>query len=246
MKVVPYNPASAQKSITIAALKIGIDVSPVAPWTAGQTVTVYGSAFYDSTPLSGRTLRFAFVESPSGKAVIIGEKTTGADGKASVTYAIPWTVDGEVVPCGDAAFRVLDVATGTASPLRSGKVAYPTQLTISAPDSWPAGQNFLVSGYLKYQSSPGVWTGLGGKTVSLYLGTAKLGDVTTASDGHYERVCNIGAPGTYTLKATYGGEGLSAAFLGLTVSPKAKAALQVALPLLTGAIVAFASLKVKR
>jgi hypothetical protein len=245
----PYNSASAQQSITIAALTVGIDVSPAAPWTAGQTVTVYGSAFLNSTPLSGRTLRFAFIESPSGKSVTIGEKTTGTDGKASITYTIPWTVDSEVVPCGDAAFRVLDVATGTVSPLRSGKVAYPTQLTISAPGTWQAGQNFLVSGYLKYQSSPGVWTGLGGKTVSLYLDTTKLGDVTTASDGYYERVCNIGTPGTYTLKAAYAGEGFTAAaaaFLGLTVSPQTKSALSFALPLLTGAIVAFASLKAKR
>jgi hypothetical protein len=54
--------------------------------------------------------------------------------------------------------------------------------------------------------------------------------------------------GTYTLKASYAGEGwtMAAAFLGLTVSPETKAALQVTLPLLTGAIVAFAALKVKR
>jgi hypothetical protein len=243
----PYNSAQATKGITILAVTVTLEVSPSPPWTAGQTVTLKATVTKDGTPWAGATVNF-YISRPYTK--LIGTGTTNSSGVATLSYAIPWTVDTTTVPCTTAEFVAIETSTATTSNRPTGKVAYPTRISITAPDSVPVGYAFDITGKLEYQSASGVWSPLAGKTVSLYYNTTKISDVTTGSDGAYrEPYAKIPTPGTYTLKAVYAGEGFTAAataFLGLTVSPEAKATLSFALPLLTGAIVAYASLKAKR
>jgi hypothetical protein len=58
--------------------------------------------------------------------------------------------------------------------------------------------------------------------VSLYYDGTKIGDVTTGSDGSYSKTASIPTSGTYTLKASYAGEGFGLAptfsIMGLQVS----------------------------
>jgi hypothetical protein len=202
----------------------------------------------DSTPRVGKTIQFIITDQDTGEWAVLTQATTGSDGYAEAQAAIPWTVGSSVIPCGNIYLRAKDVEAGVFSPAKPGAVAYPTRISISAPDQVAPGQAFTVSGKLEYQSSPTAWAGLAGRTVSLYYNGNKIADVTTASDGSYSKSTSIPTTGTYTLKASYAGEGFAAAaaFLGLTVSPETKSALSFALPIITGAIVAFASLKAKR
>jgi hypothetical protein len=118
-------------------------------------------------------------------------------------------------------------------------------MSISAPDSVIVNQYFTISGMLEYESDSGVWSGLGGKTVSLFYNGTKIADVTTGSDGSYSKSTAISSPGTYTLKASYGGEGfaLAVSSLTLTVSTWLRDAVSVVLPLLAGSVLAFVSMR---
>jgi hypothetical protein len=245
----PYNSVQATKGITVLGVTLqNFTVSPAAPWTAGQTITLRVQSVQDSTPRVGKKIQFTIMDMDTGEWAVLVEATTGSDGYAQASAAIPWTVGSSVIPCGNIYLRAYDVEAGVYSPAKPGAVAYPTRISISAPDQVAPGQTFTISGKLEYQSSPTAWAGLAARTVSLYYNGNKIADVTTASDGSYSKSASIPTSGTYTLKASYAGEGFAAAaaFLGLTVSPETKAALSFALPLITGGIVAFASLKAKR
>jgi hypothetical protein len=251
----PYNSAQATKGITVQAITVTLEVSPAAPWTAGQTVTLKATVKKDGAAWSGATVDFLFYPYPSSSSIyaVIGTKTTDTSGVASISYSIPWqiTIDTTTwtIPCRVDGFGAREASTGTVSSMVTGQVAYPTRLSISAPDTVLPNQAFAITGKLEYQRLSGTWDPIVNRTVSLYYNGTKIADVTTGSDGSYNKPdAKIPTGGTYTLKALFAGEGFAAAaaFLGLTVSPETKAAIQVALPLLTGAIVAFASLKAKR
>jgi hypothetical protein len=239
----PYNPASATKSITVQKVTVTLAITPSPPWTAGQTITLTATVLIDSGAGAGRTVYFRIYY--DGHMSVIGSGTTGSDGKATLSYKVPWSIGGFTIPCRTVDFDALDYETDTESSLVSGKVAFPTRISISAPDKVIVGQAFTISGKLEYQSSEGVWSGLGGRTVSLFYNGTKIADVTTQSDGSYSRGHAIGTPGTYTLKASYGGEGFALAMssLTLTVSTGLRDAVSVALPLLTGSVLAFVSMR---
>jgi hypothetical protein len=246
----PYNSAQATKGITILGVTIkDFKVIPGAPWTAGQTVTLQAQSVQDSTPRVGKTIRFLILDMDTGATTHV-DATTGSDGYAKTNYTIPFKIDTSVVPCGVLRFRAYDMEANVLTDPIDGKVAYPTRISISAPDSVTGNYAFDITGKLEFQDVDAAWKGLANRTVSLYYNGTKIADVTTGADGSYAKYAvTISTPGTYTLKAVYAGEGFTAAaaaFLGLTVSPQTKSALSFALPLLTGAIVAFASLKAKR
>jgi hypothetical protein len=172
---------------------------------------------------------------------------------AGFGYTIPWTIDTHTLPCSSISFYAQEKSTGTKSATVSGSVAYPTRISISAPDTVAPGQSFTVSGKLEYQSSSAAWSGLAGRTVSIYYDGTKAADVTTASDGTYSKAVSIPTPGTYTLKAQFAGEGLAAiSIMGITVGipegvgfvPYTLAALPI---LLVGTVIAYSEVaKVKR
>jgi hypothetical protein len=238
----PYNAVSGTKAITVATVSVKLEVSPAPPWTAGQTVTLKATVTRNGAPLPG-VLVVLYVAQRTWHE--IARLTTDSNGVVTTTWTIPWTIDTDPLPCYTIYF--IAGSQGVWSNQPTGKCAYPTRISITAPDKVAPGASFTINGKLEYESASGVWSGLGGRIVSLLYNTTKIADVTTASDGSYSATASIPTSGTYTLKASYAGEGLAtAAFLGLTVSPETKATLSFALPLVTGAIVALASLKAKR
>jgi hypothetical protein len=247
----PYNSAEATKPITVIGVTVKYEISPGPPWTAGQTITMKATVTKNGTPFAGTRVWFSWGNADTGSKYV-GNAITDANGVATFTWTIPWTFTGPTgtssVPCKTNVSYAVEETSG-ASAMVSGKVAYPTRISISAPDSVIAGQSFTIKGMLVFESDKDVWSGLPGRTVSLFYNGTKIADVTTASDGTYSATASIPTSGSYTLKAVYSGEGFTAtaaAFLGLTVSPEAETALSVALPLVVGAIVAFASLKAGR
>jgi hypothetical protein len=214
----PYNSAQATKGIAILGVTLqNFTVTPAAPWTAGQTVTLRVQSVQDSTPRVGKKIQFTIIDMDTWEWAVLVEATTGSDGYAQASAAIPWTVGSSVIPCGNIYLRAYDVEAGVYSPAKPGAVAYPTRISISAPDQVTPGQTFTISGKLEYQSSPTAWARLAGRTVSLYYNGNKIADVTTGSDGSYSATASIPTSGTYTLKAVFAGEGFASASAAMLV-----------------------------
>jgi hypothetical protein len=237
----PYNSAQASKGITVATRRFTeTGVSPSQPWTAGQTVTLKCRLLEDSTPVPGATVDFYVFRTGWPDMIKIGSAATDSQGYASLSWRIAWTLSGRTLPCDTIYFFAME-AGGAYAQLGGGKCAYPTRLSISAPDKVRANEEFTVSGRLEYESGDGVWSGLGGMTVSVYYNSTKVGDATTGSDGSYSIKAKISTGGTYTLKAAFAGQGLglapAVARLALSVGA-AGAVVAVAAPVAVGAILA--------
>jgi hypothetical protein len=199
----PYGTALATRSITVSAPVrsfVDVKVSPSPPWRAGQTLRIEGRLLEDTTPLVGVEV-WAAVQFDTS-VLYLTYYYSGPDGKVILDFTVPYQV-----ACRSAGFFLED-DIGTQSDRVWGKVAYPTRLSISAPDTVKMNEKFKVTGKLEYERSPGDWVGLGpGRKVEVYYNTSKLGEATTASDGSYSVEVSIPATGTYTLKAYYAGEG---------------------------------------
>jgi len=242
----PYNKAEGTKGITVETITVALDVSPSPPWTAGQTVTLVATVTRDTTPWAGALVLFdVLIYLPPTVAYRIGQATTGTDGKATLTFTIPWKADTNVLPCHTIGFRAIENSTLTSSPIKTGACAFPTRISITAPDRVVPGASFTISGKLEYESNSGVWSPLAGRTVSLYYNTTKITDVTTGSDGSYSASASIPSSGTYMLKASYAGEGFALASalaqIKLAVPESVKPLITPLAAILVGGIVAIAS-----
>jgi hypothetical protein len=163
----------------------------------------------DSTPRSGKTIRFFIIDMDTGVTAHV-DVTTGSDGYAKTNYIIPFQIDTSVIPCGVLRFRAYDMEANVLTDPIDGKVAYPTRISISAPNQVVGNYTFDITGKLEFQDVDGAWKGLANRTVSLYYNGTKIGDVITDADGNYAKYgVTIPTSGTYTLKASYAGEGFT-------------------------------------
>jgi hypothetical protein len=199
----PYDTALGTRSITVSAPPVrsfvDVKVSPGPPWRAGQTLRIEGRLLEDTTPLVGVEVWAAVQYDTS--VLYLTYYYSGLDGKVILDFTVPYQV-----ACRSAGFFLED-DIGTQSNRVWGKVAYPTRLSISAPDTVKMNEKFKVTGKLEYEYMPGDWRPLAGRKVEVYYNSSKLGETTTASDGSYSVEVSIPATGTYTLKAYYAGEG---------------------------------------
>jgi hypothetical protein len=241
----PYNSAQATKGITVAVVSATFNIDRT------RTTWIEGATFSGKVTSDGVGVKATvYIQH---KSLITGEwgdayGPIATDDAGNYSHT---TIFGYGYACQRNSFRAhVKWPAEAFSPAKDLDIAFPTRISISAPDKVAPGTPFTISGKLEYESGTDVWSPLAGKTVSLYYNGTKIADVTTGSDGSYSKTdAVIPTSGTYTLKASYAGEGwtmAATAFLGLTVSPETKSALSFALPLLTGAIVAYASLKAKR
>lgn len=202
----PYAPISATKPITVAAITLTFDINK--RWAkTGEVVTLSGSLKYDTTPRAGST-----VEIVNGNGVVIGNPMTDSNGNYSFAYTVPFKDAGNnSLPCTDKAHYAYHTESGATSATKNLAYAYNTRVTIDAPATVAKGMTFATFGQLQYESSSGVWTALGTRTVRLDYDTTLIGNVTTATDGTYSKSdCVINTVGSYTLKASYAGEGIPA------------------------------------
>ena len=226
--------AEASRQVTVARRRLErLTVEPGEPWRPGQTVRIYAYVTEDGRGVAGVRVDF-HIYKPGAYTYYIGSATTVGGmypGWAVLEWTVPWKLvhDGRVIdvlPCQTVTILAL---CGTGAEERAtvqGRVIRPTRLSIFAPDSVPAGQEFNVSGTLEYQEDEGVWRGLAGKTVEVYADGQLLARAVTDSNGRYLAAVKIGAPGRYTLRARFSETGQQ---LALSVGA---AALGVWLPLI--------------
>ena len=217
-----YAGVQATTSITVVGVTITLTVTPGPPWVAGQTITLKAVVMQDSTPWDGAYVKFwiSNAGAPSG-IPISGNVVTDINGVATFSWQIPWTLSGVKIPGQTNNFFAQEVSTYVQSNLVSGKIAYPTRLSIgTATGKATAGVPFTVSGKLEYEYDVNLWAGVGGMTISLFYDSTTIANTTTASDGSYSYPVTISKPGTYTLKAVFAGYGLAYHYSnGLILAP---------------------------
>jgi len=204
----PLNAVSATKGITVLTRTITYSVSPSPPWTAGQSVTFTAVVKENGTPVAGILVHFE--GTAAGVTKEFAREYTDSTGVARKTVTIPWMIGTFEIPC-----RTWDTyarADTLQSTIIRAAIAYATRISISAPDKVSPGQTFAISGKLEYQIDSATWAPASGRTVSLYYNGTLIGSVTTGTDGSYSKPdATITTPGTYTLKATFAGEGFGLA-----------------------------------
>lgn len=198
------------------AVTVKLEVTPAAPWTAGQTVTLKATILQDTTPWPSQGVNFLVL------GTLVYNRITDSSGVATVSYTIPWTIGATRLPCNTwpTLFTARHEESGMTKSV-GGAVAYATRfMYFDAPATVATNVPFTVTGGLSYEESPGGWVPLAGKTVDLYYNATKIGSATTVF-GAFSATVSIPSSGTYTLKAVYAGGGLTIA--SVTVEIKGKA-----------------------
>jgi hypothetical protein len=181
---------------------------------AGRGIRFSGRLTVDGTGVGGEEVRVRLCSYVTPTLCSdIGSTMTRPDG----TWYLDWSVGYEYA-CSRYYFKAVHPASGAESAMQLMAVAYPTRLSITAPSRVTTGAPFRVEGKLEYENPAGRWNPLGGRRVSIYYDDTKLVDVTTASDGSYTATVSIPTPGTYTLKAYYAGEGITATAAAIAVA----------------------------
>ena len=216
MSLLPYNSVQNTKGITVLAVSITLSVDNSKP-LAGSTINFSGKLTQNGVGWAGETVSIRMLTPFREGWRNITSTTTGDDGSFSASWTVPWSISGTFpdgttgsvnVPCNKWEFSAYHSPTLTSSSTVYVWATYNTRISISAPASVAVNQVFSIDGVLEYESASGVWSGLGGKVVSIYYNGTKIADATTASDGKYSLTPKITASGEYTLKATYAGETL--------------------------------------
>ncbi|MDI6814033.1 MAG: Ig-like domain-containing protein [Desulfitobacteriaceae bacterium] len=150
----------------------------------GQEVTVQYRRYVEEWKVLGRALTDAYGN------FMLGHAFTYEEGCHDVEVRAYWT------PSPNVLSGSVYVA-----------VAYPTRISVEAPDTVTPGEVFTVSGTLEYEMTSSAWYGLPDQTVTVYFNGKVFGTATTGARGNYEVSGSIAAPGSYTLKAVFEGSG---------------------------------------
>lgn len=220
----PNSPVEVTRPITVLAVGLTLSVN-VAWQKVGSQVVFSGRLSQDGSGWAGQTIYI--ILSHMGLPTVVSTTTDGL-GNYSATWTVPFTVydpqfhQNILLPCSTWHFYAYHMPTNISSSEKNLAVAYNSRIRdFSAPASVPASNTFVVEGYLEYEISASTWTGLGGKTVSLFYDSTKITDVTTGTDGKFSQPVQLPTPGSYVLKASFAGQGLplgiapSMAFLNL-------------------------------
>lgn len=149
---------------------------------------------------------------------------TDSNGNYSITFTMPFSItdlpSGTIIlPCHDWNIAAYSMAYYVYSSDVKVAVAYNTRIrSFTGPDQVGVGGYFTTTGYLEYESPPGTWVTLVGKAIKLFKDSTLLTTGTTDSNGRFTISSSIGAAGTFTLKASYEGEGMPLAFASATAA----------------------------
>jgi len=217
----PYVSAVKTTTITVQAVTITLDNITKPDGTAitwakqGDPVQFRGTIKIDTTGWGGVPVDIYMGDSATSTPTKIASGTSASGG----TFVIDWTV-AYTLGCTTKYFRAYHPGTGTWSNALSLKIAFDTRISVATDKSvYAPGESMTISGKLEYaKTSSTDWQPLGGKTVTLEMfnsaGTRVWSDTATTSttDGSYSKTTTAPTTAdTYTIKASYAGEGLTVA-----------------------------------
>jgi len=238
-----YQPLVSNEVVVKLTYKIDLTLSADKRWVkVGEPVTFTARLTKDGAGYAWQTLYLELFDSASGMWLVYETMpSTDLDGYSSMGLAL-----GFDRACQDIRWRVrFTNSTGSYySQEVQVAVAYPTRLTLSAPDAVASGQPFTVSGKLEYEKTSGNWVGLAGATVKIYADSTLLASPTTGSDGGFS--ASVTLTQSKTIKAVFEGLNLPSAlaFYASAESQDIYAILGALSPLLAvGGVIAAQSLK---
>jgi len=215
----PYVSATKTTSITVQAVTITLSNITKPDGTAitwakqGDSVQFRGTIYIDTTGWGGVPVDIYMGDSATSTPTKIASGTSVSGGG----FTIDWTVS-YGLGCTTKYFRAYHPGTGTWSNALSLKIAFNTDITVATNKTvYAPGESMTISGSLKYaKSSATDWVALAGRTVSLQIlkdtTVVWSGTATTGSDGSYSVTTTAPTTaGSYTVQATYAGEGLAVA-----------------------------------
>ena len=195
-------------------------VSPQPPWKAGQTISIKATVTRNGTPVYNTPVAIALVTTDEKWSSSIYLGWTNTYGVVSTNWTIEWSREFQHADTGETNWLMLPCntwyLTAVAIFLLAGtriecQIAYPTEITISAPSTVRAGEPLTVSGRLTYQAAtdPSSKQPLAYRNVKIYVDDRYVGYATTDYNGYYSKQIKIDSPGTHTIKAVFPGEGFS-------------------------------------
>lgn len=149
---------------------------------------------------------------------------TDSSGKYSISWVVPWDLGPlDKLPCRDWAFKTQINSSTVWSNGYNVFVSYQTRISnLNCPTSAKAGEEFTVSGKLEYESSTGVWEGLGMKTVKVRYDGNAFGEELTSNlfpPGGFSITGKIPAAGSYDIIVEFMGSDFPAAARSIYIMP---------------------------
>jgi len=223
----PRSSAEQAKTITIQ-LQWVLTLDALPAWVKPGTVVAFkGRLTADGVGQDGQTVLIWWGK--PGYKFLSPNLTTSGGGYFSWNWTVPYTEPDYAgapvtMPCQSHIVYAYNVTAGDSNTYIL-KIAYNMQIFkdrvggtpgIQTPDSAFKGVAFGIQGYLGQEAPAGTWSPVSGKTITLVYNGNSIGMATTEVDGRFSKVTSIGTVGTYTLKATFGAEGLSAVAMRVT------------------------------
>lgn len=212
----PYSGTFSTRNVSVESVYMTMSVSPNPPWKNGQEIEIVVGLYRGEEPYSGKEI-VVFIY-PTGDydnagVNILCRGYTDSNGiyrqKCTMpTYGLTYDGKALLFPCRNITLWAVQESLQIGKAV-TGDLAFTTSISISAPDTVTAGSYFGVYGKLEYLSdtATGAWKPLANRQVKIYYDSTLIGTVTTNSNGEFSAQAKIDAPGNYTLKATYDGEG---------------------------------------
>ena len=225
----PKAVAVASKTVEVADIDLTFDIvdenGRSIKWRAAKRKAWFvGKLTKDGDPWSGEKIEiwFKYVEDNTTWVNMIAEGTTDENGNYKIEWTVPWKLtvwkypdysESKTIflPCGHYGLWAYHRKSGVYTAGKDFYVAYPTRISISAPDVVDVDQKFKVTGKLEYQTledNEEKWKPLADKYVYVNYDDKQFGTGKTDSEGKYEVEGSISTPGTYKLTAIFPGEGL--------------------------------------
>jgi hypothetical protein len=196
----PYVAAEASKAVTVE--KLDLTLTADKRWEkAGGVVTFTARLTKDGAGYSGQSLYLEYYTATGWYTLTSPMPATDANGYTSSTITL-----GYDRACEDVRWRVRytdSAGNNYYSPEVKVAVAYPTRISLTAPDSTPPGVAFTVSGKLEYEKTAGNWVGLAVAPVKIYADSTLVASPTTDANGNYS--ASITLTTSQTIKAVFEG-----------------------------------------
>jgi uncharacterized protein YfaS (alpha-2-macroglobulin family) len=251
----PYQRSRNTVSFRVAALAVrvvSVSSNVVSP---GDTLQVVAQATIEGSPLANATV--ALWINVAGGWQRVATATTGSDGRATLSWSVPWSIGGVRLPCNRYNMQVsVQYDTGTAySDTFTIAVAYPTRIDNPRTNKsiYAPGETIYVYADLRYLDADGSWKPLANQTLTFRLRDAAgniIESKTGTTDANGTATARFTAPstsGSYSFLIEYMGYGLGApiavSLAGVQVSvPEAITVTASMVPLLVSSIVLVASM----
>jgi uncharacterized protein YfaS (alpha-2-macroglobulin family) len=255
----PYNRSRNTVSFRVATIVVrvvSISSNVVSP---GDTLQVVAQATIDGSPLANATV--ALWINLAGAWRRVATTTTGSDGRATLSWTVPWNIGDVRLPCNRFNMQVSVLYdTGTAySDTFTIAFAYPTRIDNprTSKSVYAPGETVYVYADLRYLDADGSWKPLANQTITFRL-RDPAGNIiesrtgtTDANGTAYARFTAPSTAGSYSFLIEYMGHGLGApaavSLAGVQVSaPESIVATLSIAPLLVSSIVLVASMAVAK